>query len=209
MKHILIILITWLIAIHSYSQEKKLTFRGYISPSICKSPTQYRTIIDNNVSLTDMTKSSRLFFGAGIEMLRKLNQNWFVGGDLGFVSKGYFALRETNYQNGSLSGTGFARTDLNFLETTLLLEKQLSMKNPENRILLSAGLFYGLHLPNITSFGVEANGNDLGTSLSLGLKRKRFFAKLNLKNGFINIKNNIGSSFKTNILSFKIGYSNL
>ena len=73
--------------------------------------------------------------------------------------------------------------------------------------MLSSGLFYGLHIPNISGLGLEAN-NDFGTSISIGLQRKRFFAKLDFKKGLTtNIRNSANSSFKTNILGFKIGYS--
>jgi len=192
---------------HSYGQEKKFTLRGYISPSICKSPTQHRTFRDGKVTLTNLTSSSVLFFGGGLEVLKNLDKNWLIGGDLGFMSKGYFATRDTTYNNGSFGGTGFTRTDLNFLETIVFIEKQLVLKNPNYRITFSSGLFYGLHIPNIVGFGLEANGNDFGTSLSIGIQRKPIFVKLDFQKGLINIQNNANSSFKTNMLSFKIGYS--
>lgn len=201
------LLIICLLAMHSYGQERKVTLNVYISPSICQSPTQYRVFNDGKVTLTNLTKSSSLFFGFGLQLLKSLDKNWLIGGDLGFASKGYFATRDTIYNIGSLSGTGFTRTDLNFLETTVFMEKQIILKNPVYRIMFSTGLFYGLHIPNIFGFGLEANGNDIGTSLSIGIQRKRIFTKLDFKKGLIDIKNNANSSFKTNILSFKIGYS--
>lgn len=207
MKKNIIVILICLIGMHSYAQEKKFILRGYISPSICKVSTQHRIFKDGKATLTNLTKSSGLFFGGGIELLRKLEKNWLLGGELGFISKGYFATKDTTYNNGSLGGTGFERTDLNFLETTLLIEKQVFLKNPEYKIMFSSGLFYGLHIPNIVGFGLEANGNDFGTSISVGIQRKRSFAIFSFKKGLTNIENNANSSFKTNILSFKIGYS--
>ncbi len=114
---------------------------------------------------------------------------------------------DTVYNYGSFTGTAYTRMDLNFLETTLFLEKQILLNNPKYRIMLSTGLFYGLHIPNIISFGSEAKGNDFGTSISVGVQKSNSFVKLDLKNGLTNIRNDAKSSFKTNILSFKIGYS--
>jgi len=207
MKKNIIVILICLIGMHCYAQEKKVILRGYISPSICRIPTQHRIFKDGKATSTDLTKSNGLFFGGSIELLRKLDKNWLLGGDLGFISKGYFAARDTTYSNGSLGGTGFERTDLNFLETTFFIEKQVLLKNPKNKILFSSGLFYGLHIPNIVGFGLEANGNDFGTSISIGIQRKRTLAKFEFKKGLINITNNANSSFKTNILSFKMGYS--
>lgn len=73
--------------------------------------------------------------------------------------------------------------------------------------MLSSGLFYGLHIPHAIGFGLEAKGNDFGTSISVGIQRKRALAKLDFKKGLTNISNNANASFKTNILSFKIDYS--
>ena len=207
MKKGTIVILTCIIAIHSYGQEKKFTLRGYVSPGICKSPTQHRIFKDGKVTLTNLTKSNGLFFGGGFELLRNFEKNWLLGGDFGFISKGYFATRDTTYNNGSFGGTGFSRTDLNFLETTIFIEKQVLLKDPKYKIMFSTGLFYGLHIPNIIGFGLEAKGNDFGTSISVGIQRKRSFAKLDFKRGLTNIENNANASFKTKILSFKIGYS--
>lgn len=201
-----IVILICLIGMHSSAQEKKFTLRGYISPSICKLSTQHRIFTDGKAISTDLTKSSGLFFGGGIELLRKFHKNWLLDGDLGFISKGYFATRDTTYNNGSFGGTGFERTDLNFLETTLSIEKQVLLKNPKYKIMFSSSLFYGLHIPNIVGFGLEASGNDFGTSISTGIQRKRTLVKVEFKKGLTNIANNANSSFKTNILSFKIGY---
>ena len=203
----LLIAFTCLIVMHCNAQEKQLILRLYVSPGICISPTQHRVFNDGTATLTNLTKSNGLFFGGGLEVLKNLNKNWLVGGDLGFISKGYFATRDTIYNNGGFNGTSFTRTDLNFVETTAFIEKQIILKNPDYKIMFSSGLFYGLHISNIIGFGLEASGNDIGTSLSIGIQRKRSFVKLDFQKGLTNIKNNADSYFKTNILSFKIGYS--
>ncbi len=203
----LIVLITLLIGVHSNGQDKKLTLRLYISPSISKSPTQYRVFNDGKVTLTDLTKSNKLFFGGGVALLKRFDRNWLIGGDVGFASKGFFATRDTIFNNGGLSGTSFKRTDLNFLQTTIFTEKHTILNNSDFKLLYSFGFFYGLHIPNIIESGLEANGNDFGTSLGIGVQRKRLSTKLDYQKGLVNISNNANSLFKTNILSFKLGYS--
>lgn len=206
MKKSIIVIVICLIALHADGQERKFALRGFISPGIGQLSTQNRIFEDGKETLTNMTKSSGLFFGGSVQILRKLENNWLLGGDLGFISKGYFATMDSTYNFGSLAGTGFERTDLNFLETTLSIEKQVLLKNSDYSLLFSSGVFYGIHIPKIVGFGLEANGNDFGTSLSIGIQRKRCLAKFEYKKGLTNISNNINSSFRTNILSLKIGY---
>ncbi len=79
MKKNLITIITLLIGLNSHAQEKKFAFRVYISPSICKSSIQNRNFKDGSVTLTNLTKSQGLFFGGGLETLKKLNKNWLIG----------------------------------------------------------------------------------------------------------------------------------
>ena len=204
---VLFVLITLLVGLHSNAQEKKITLRLYVSPSICKSPTQYRVFNDGKATLTNLTKSNELFFGGGVALLKHVKGNWFVGGDLAFASKGFLATRDTIYNNGGLGGTSFKRTDLNFLQTTIFIENQTSLNNSDYSLLFSTGMFYGMHIPNIIGVGLEANGNDFGTSLSIGVQRKRILTKLHYQKGLVKILNNANSSFKTNILSFKFGYT--
>ena len=207
MKRGALITLIFLMAFNSHAQEKKLSLRIYVSPSICQSPTQYRTFKDGQVTLTNMGKSNGLFFGGGLELLKKMNTNWLIGGNFDFVSKGYLATRDTTYNNGSLSGTEFTRTDLNFLETTIFIEKQIIAQDPKYKFMFSAGLFYGLHVPNYIGFDLEANGNDFGASIAGGIQRKKVFFKLDYKKGLIIICNNANAFFKTNIISFKVGVS--
>ena len=76
-------------------------------------------------------------------------------------------------------------------------------ENPDYRLLLDAGLFYGIHETNLIGFGLEANGNDFGTLLSLGIQIKGAFVKLDYEKGLIFISYNADASFKTNILRLK------
>lgn len=205
MKKAVLIILTSLLAMYSYGQVKKIILSGYVSSGISKSPTQHTIYKNGKVTSSNLTKSSGIFFGAGIILLRKLGENWNLGGDLAFISKGYFATRDTAYNVGSLGSTSYRSTDLNYLETTLFIEKQILFDNPDYKLLFSSGLFYGLHVTPISGSGLEANGNDFGTSISFGIQRKRMYAKLDFKKGLLDIKNNTNASFKTNILSLKIG----
>jgi hypothetical protein len=204
---ILLIICACLSGVQTLSQETKVKLNLYISPSICKSPTQNRVLNDGKATLTNLTRASGLFFGGGLELLRNLKKNWLIGGDLGFISKGYFAIRDVRNSNGSFSGTGFTRTDLNFVETSFFLGKLLQLKGTGYKISFSSGLFYGFRAPLLSDFGLKASGNDLGTLLSIGIERKRFFLKVNSKRGMINIENNVNSTFRTNIICFKFGYT--
>jgi hypothetical protein len=118
-------------------------------------------------------------------------------------------VRDTTYSGASVSGYGFQSIDLNFMETTLYLEKKLLLKNPANKFLFSYGLFYGLHLPHVVQFSVGADGNDFGMSFSGGIQVRRFFAKLEYKKGLANIKNTSTANFTSSLAILKIGYQAL
>ena len=207
MKRKILFIASLFIAFNAYAQENGFVFRGYISPAICESPIQSRVFKDGQLASTKLTKKAGLFFGVGLEVSKKMENNWLIGVDLGFVSKGYLATKDTFFSYGDISGTNYIRADMNFWQPAMFIEKQFLLKNPDYRLLLDAGLFYGLHVTNLIGFGLEANGNDFGTSISLGIQRKRAFAKLDYEKGLIFISNNADASFKTNILRFKIGFS--
>ena len=196
-----------MIAGNSFSQEKNFFFKGYISPGISFSQNQNTVHTDGQLTSADLSKSMIFNFGLGIELLKRIKNDWLIGADIGFIGKGYFERNDITYSGGSISGTTYTRYDMNFFETTLFIEKQIQMKNPSYKLLIDGGLFYGTHILNLVSFGIEANGNDFGTSLSAGIQRKKVFVKLDFDKGLITIKNNANAFFKTNVLSFKIGYS--
>ena len=148
-----------------------------------------------------------MFFGVGLEVLKKMENNCLIGAELGYVSKGYLATDDSSFSYGGLTGTTYIRADMNFWQPAIFVEKQFVLKNPDYSVLLNGGLFYGLHVTNLIGFGLEADGNDFGTSLALGIQRKRAFVKLDFEKGLIFIRNNADASFRTNVLRFKIGYS--
>src|SRR4051794_34318932 len=106
-----IVIIFTIIAFNSFAQEKKLKLEVYINDAICWSPIQHRVFKDGKATLTNLTKSGGSFFGCGAELLKNLDKNWWMGADLGFISKGYFAVKDSTYSNGSVTGTGFQRID--------------------------------------------------------------------------------------------------
>lgn len=207
MKRKILLIASLLITLNSFAQEKGFVFRGYISPAIGQSLIQNRVFEDGKVTSTNLTKKPGLFFGVGLEVLKKMENNWLIGADLGFLSKGYLATEDSSFSYGGLTGTTYIRADMNFWQPAIFVEKQFLLKNPDYRVLLKGGIFYGLHVTNLIGFGLEADGNDFGTSLGLGIQRKRAFVKLDYEKGFLYIKNNADASFRTNILRFKIGFS--
>ena len=143
--------------------------------------------------------------------MKKLQNNFLLGGDFAYISKGNLKIYDTVYSNGSISGFSFQRIELPYIETTIFLEKQVILKNQKDRILFSSGLFFGLHASYIGRFVLQAKGNndignDFGVSCAVGIQKKRFFTKFDFKKGLINIKNDKAAIFKTTIIALKIGH---
>lgn len=187
-------------------QDRAFIISGYLSAGIGKEITQYRVFKQGSATLTNQTTSHGLYGGAGLTVIKTLPKlTWNIGGELAFISKGYFASMDTVYSSGSFAGTSFKRTDLNYLETTVFIEKSIQLKNPEYKFLFAPGLYYGFSVQGIIGSGLQAKGNDLGSSVSVGIQRKRSYLKADFKSGFINIRNDINSKFKNQILNFKLG----
>lgn len=206
MKKIICFIFICFIWIHSYAQKRRVSGNLYINSNLCRVPTQNLVFNDGQRMLTTISETYDIFMGFGAGVLIPVSKKFSIGGDFGFISKGYFAKRENTYSSGSLTGKGFARTDLNFFESTVFLEKQIRLKNPHYKTLFSSGLFYGINLPHIMDFGLQAKGNDFGGMLAVGIQRNHVFAKIEFKKGLMEIKNSINFSFTTQILSFKFGY---
>ena len=201
------VILVCVMGIGATAQDKTLALRLYLSPAICRTFTQYRVLSDGVATLNNLTKSSGVFFGGGVAVLKNIDENWLIGGDIGFVSKGDFAIRDSVYHNGGFGGTSFTREELNFLQTLVFVERQKELKNKDDKLLFASGIFYGMRFRSLIGYGLDVKAHDFGTSVSLGIQHRRFFTKIDYQMGLVNIKNAVGSEFKTNILSFKIGYS--
>ena len=201
------ITLIFLLAVNLNAQNQRFFLRGFLCPSICQSPTFNRTIVDSKVTESYLEKSTTLFWGGGFEGLVKIKNSWLIGCDVDFTSKGYLATKDVTYSNGSLSGNSFRRTDMNFLESNLFVEKQFQIPDSKCTLLCSAGLFYGIHVPNIIGIGLELEGNDFGSSLCTGIKWKSAVFKLDYRNGMKDIDNKAKAIFRTNILRLQFGYT--
>lgn len=209
MKKLLITTIACLCIHICFSQEKKLLFRGFASPSLCSSPTVNRIFRNGVITEKSLSRKSNIFFGGGIQLLKKIDKDLFLGGEFGFTPKGFLATRDTFYQNGSRSGSSFNRDDLYFLESTIFLEKQIIQKESKLKYIISSGLFYGARFPSIYRQDVKTHGNDLGASISLGGIRNNTFVKIDYRQGLIDLNNYLNADFKTKTISLKVGFTNL
>ena len=209
MKRTILYTITLLIAFNAHAQEKKWVIRGYISPGIGKSFTQQRISESGQLTSINLVKSSDVLYGGGLEVLRKFNNNWLIGAEYGYITKGNLTKRETRLTPEGILGKNYKSVEISFIEIAIFAEKQFELKNPKYRLMLDAGIFHGNKLPSAFDFGLEAKGNDFGTKLAGGIQRGRVFLKVEYEKGLIKIKNNVNPSYQTSIFRFKIGYSSL
>lgn len=190
-----------------FGQEKNFELRLYISPNITATRTLHRVFKDGNVYSAHLTKSKRIFFSGGVEFLRNISPTLLLGSNLGLITKGYFAVSDTNYFQEVQIGTSFERVDLHYLEPTLFVEKQVILNDNKSKILLTAGLFYGIHIAEPVQTDLDANDNDFGVAFSLGLKHKFLYIKVDFRRGLTEIHNKTTTTFRTAGLNFNIGCS--
>lgn len=199
----------FLISIQLYAQHQKIKGRLYLNPGIGFSPIVHRIFNDGDITSITVTKKIEIVWGGGIEVLKDLKNNFYLAGDLAFILKGNLKTYDTVYSRGSIAGYSFSNEGLSYIETTIFLEKQVPLKNLNNRILFSSGLFYGIHGSHLGSLILQGSksdfGNDFGAILSLGIQRRGFFTKFDFKKGLINMKNDKNILFKTNVLTLKVG----
>src|SRR5690606_36724164 len=94
--------------------------------------------------------------------------------------------------------------DLVYLETKFNVEKHFPISNLDLKYLISAGLFYGVR-PRIGG-NEMLYGSDFGPNISGGVRKNRFYSKLEIEKGLLFVKNDEKARFKTSVISLQIGY---
>lgn len=183
------------------AQEKSWHVRAYLNPILARSTINYQDLKDNQITSNVIERKSGVFFGAGIEVLKGIGNDLFVGGDFSFNSKGYVAFEQKF--SGSQQGYSYRRDDIAFMEIKIQLEKHFLISNL-NTLSFSSGLFYGKR-PAIFG-GASLYGNDFGPTFSFGIIRKKIFGQIIFEKGLLNIENDAQVKFKTSIIGLHLGY---
>ena len=183
------------------AQEKSWNVRAYLNPILARSPINYQEFQDNQITSDVIKRKTGAFWGAGIEVLKGMGNDLFVGGDVSFNSKGYVAKEQKYF--GSQGGYSYQREDIVFMELKLLLEKHFLISDV-NTLTVSSGLFYG---KRPTIWGASLYGDDFGPNVSIGIIRDRIYGQLVFEKGLLDIKNDVRVvHFKTSILGIHMGY---
>ena len=194
-----------------FGQDKPWHFRGYLSPGVAISPVQHKRYENGETSLNEMSRKGRVgLWGAGVDLLKRVNDDLFIGTNASFITKGYLATYTKWFSGGYENGTGYSRDDLTYLETKIYLEKHFLISNSNKKFSIGAGFFYGAR-PLINwgggpGPGFDLFGSDFGPNISGGILINRFYSKLEFEKGLLFVKNDEEARFKTGMISLQIGY---
>lgn len=194
-----------------FGQEKSWNLRGYLNPGVSISPINHKIYENGKTTLNEMSRKGRVgIWGAGVDLLKRVGDDLFIGTNASFITKGYLATHTRWFLDGYEAGTGYSRDDLTYLETKIYLEKHYLIPNSNKKFTLGAGLFYGAR-PLIIwgkrpDVGFDLFGSDFGPHISAGILVNKFYSKLEFEQGLIYVKNDEGAKFKTGIISLQIGY---
>lgn len=190
-----------------FGQDKSWNVRGYLNPGVGISPVQHKIVENRNIVSNEMSRKGKgIFWGAGIDLLKRVDGDLFLAINASFITKGYLATYIKSFDLGYESGTGYRRDDLVYLETKINVEKHFLISNSEIKYLISAGFFYGVR-PRIGGGGDGMlYGSDFGPNISAGILKNRFYSKLEFEKGLLFVKNDEEARFKTGVISLQIGY---
>lgn len=173
--------------------------RAYLNPNISFAVSASK--IENNGEGYTKKRPAVFSFGFGTDVFYKFDDNISAGINLSFINKGHLTTIDTyNY------GSSYASTDLNFIEGGIFIEKDI--EKPKWDFLYSVGLFDGFDLGKIRILQTGylfTDSNDFGADLFAGVKKNKFYLKIGLKKGLIDIKNTADLPFKTAVICFNAG----
>ena len=190
-----------------FGQDKSWHLRGYLNPGVSISPIQHKSRENGENTLNEMSHKGRVgIWGAGVDLLKPVGDDLFIGTNASFITKGYLATYTKWFNGGYQSGTGYSRDDLTYLETKINVEKHFLISNSGMKYLVSAGFFYGVR-PRIGGGGDGMlYGSDFGPNISAGILKNKFYSKLEFEKGLLFVKNDEEARFKTGMISLQIGY---
>ena len=192
------------VCLTTQAQENSWNLRVYLNPVLANLPVQNQIFEDGKITSNEMSRKLGLFVGAGFDLLKRVGNDFFIGTNLSFVTKGYLATNTKIFLNGGLTGTGYSRDDLTFLETKINLEKRFSVFESNRKLLVAAGFFYGGR-PRLDS-DLEFYGKDYGPNISVGILMNRFYSQLEFEKGLVDIENDRHAKFKTSFIGIHVGY---
>lgn len=194
-----------------FGQGKSWHLRGYLNPGVSISPINHKTYENGKATLNEVSRQGRVgLWGAGVDLLKSVGEDLFIGTNASFITKGYLATHTRWMLDGYETGTGYSRDDMTYLETKIYLEKHLLISESAKKITIGAGLFYGAR-PNMIwgkrpDVGFDLYGSDFGPVISIGFSINKFYSNLEFEKGLINVKNDESLNFKTGIISLQLGY---